>query len=384
MLKDIFQKAAWIEAFRVFAFSRVLLISLTFVAQRFPLNGQTIPRNCVSSNDCLLSWFHFDVLAFTSIAQHGYTHIQDTVFFPLWPLILRLHLLFGANVISAYLTGLFLANLCFYLALVMLYLLIGKLFDPIIARNSLFYISFSPYALYFFAAYSESLFLLLSLAVFICLEHEYWNLAGVFGGLAALTRSQGFLLVVPFIVVVVQYIQSNQRSWRQKLRAAIPVVFIPLGIIIYVAYLGYTFHDPLAFSTQEATFWHRQLTFPLITVFRSFQTFFSSYTVDVIILNCINILLVLLVTMALVFSWRRLPLHYTLFTLITLLFDMSYPQGVIEPLAAFGRYLIVIFPLFILLAIYGKKPQFDHLILICFLPLLGINIVLFTSHYWLA
>jgi hypothetical protein len=382
------QRLAWKEAAWIFGTSRLVIVLISVIgAIRFPLARQALIRNCAHDPTCLLSWWHWDVLAYAGIAQHGYVNLQDTVFFPLWPLLLHgVATPFGSSPMSYYITGLLLANGLFYLALVVFYLLLSHDFDQAVARNALFYLAFAPYALYFFAGYSESLFLLLCLAAFFFLQHERYWLAGMSGFLAALTRSQGVLLVVPFLVVLVQrfWSQRQQMTWRDILRAFLPLILIPLGVGAYMLYLWIAKGNPLAFSTEEALFWHRHLTFPVVSLVIAFQTFFRAEVLDLHLLNTLDVGFTLLPLALLALGWRRLPLSYSLFALAMLLFDLSYPEGVTEPLTAAPRYLMVIFPVFVLLGIWGKRPRLDRLMLALFLPLFAINIVLFIIHYWVA
>ena len=381
------QKTAWLEAAWTFGVSRLALFIITALALRFPLAGQTVPHNC-ASGDCFLStWYHWDVGAYAGIAAQGYSSLHDTVFFPLWPLLLRsVGSLFGGSLVSYYVAGLLLANLLFYLALMIFYCLLTKDFDALVARNALFYLCFAPYALFFFAGYTESLFLLLSLAVFLCLQRERWWLAGLFGFLAAVTRSQGVLLVAPFLVVLVQrfWFHREQTAWQQKLRACSPLLLIPLGVVAFMVYLALTKSDPFAFSTQEAVFWRRHLTIPLVTIFMAFQALFHSATTDLFLLNLLDIVSVFVALALLLAGWKYLPLHYSLFALALILFNISYPQGVIEPLTAAPRYMVIVFPMYIVLAIWGKQPRIDRIIVACLLPIFTINTVLFISHFWVA
>jgi hypothetical protein len=66
------------------------------------------------------------------------------------------------------------------------------------------------------------------------------------------------------------------------------------------------------------------------------------------------------------------------------LFAFCYPQGTNVPLTAAPRYMMVIFPIIVLFALWGKRPRFDRLFLAFSLPLFAVNIVLFISHYWVA
>jgi hypothetical protein len=226
----------------------------------------------------------------------------------------------------------------------------------------------------------------LCLAAFFFLQHERYWLAGMSGFLAALTRSQGVLLAVPFVVVLIQrfWSQGQHKNWRDILCSFLPLILIPLGVGAFMVYLWITKGDPLAFSTQEATFWHRHLTFPVVSLVTAFQTFFRTEVLDLHLLNALDIGSTLIPLAILVVGWRRLPLSYSLFALATLLFDLSYPEGVTEPLTAAPRYLMVIFPVFVLLGIWGKRPRLDRIMLALFLPLFAINILLFISHYWVS
>jgi len=384
------RKTAWREAAWIFGVSRLALLIITALALRFPLAGQTVSRNCANGSDCFLTtWYHWDVGAYASVAAQGYSSLHDTVFFPLWPLLLRgVGSLFGGSLVSYYVAGLLLANIFFYLALVIFYCLLAVDFDAAIARNALFYLSFAPYGLYFFAGYTESLFLLLCLLVFFCLQHEHWWLAGLCGFLAALTRSQGVLLVVPFMVVLVRrfWLHREQTTWQQKLRVCFPALLVPLGVMVFMVYLAITKHDPLAFSTQEAVFWRRHLTIPLISIVAAFQALFHlAWLEDLFLLNFLDIASVIAVLALLAVGWKQLPLHYNLFALALILFNISYPQGVVEPLTAAPRYMVIVFPVYVVLATWGsKQPRIDRIITVCSLLVFTINTILFISHFWVA
>src|SRR5262249_53553555 len=154
------QKTALVEAGWVFVLSRLMLLAVSFTAtSRFPLHGATGPQSLRSQ---LLAWYHWDAIAYVRIARHGYASPSSTAFFPLWSLLMRgLGGLFGGSLEADYVAGLLLANACFYAALVLLYHLLASQFAPEVARVALICLAFHPYALFFFAGYTESLFLLL-------------------------------------------------------------------------------------------------------------------------------------------------------------------------------------------------------------------------------
>ena len=108
------RKTPWLEAALIFGISRLVILFLTAIANlRLPLLGQTATRDCaLDSTPCLLSWFHWDAIAYVNVANHAYSLTRDTVFFPLWPLLIHwVGALFGASTTGYYIAGLLLEML---------------------------------------------------------------------------------------------------------------------------------------------------------------------------------------------------------------------------------------------------------------------------------
>ena len=300
--------------------------------------------------------------------------------FPLWPLLQRpVGLLFGGTFPgSYYIGGLLLANLCFYCALVVLYKLLIAHFDAAIARRALFYMAFAPYALFFFAGYSESLFVLLCIASFLVLQGgqaRNWWFAGLLGFLAALTRSSGVFLVVPYLVLYVQrfWIPSERAksTWRAKLNALIPIVLIPMGVIAYLLYLYFTKGDAFIFSLAEKNYWNRHFSFPWTTGYLVIKAFFVAPSWIYLFEHLVSFVFTLLPLLVLGFGWKRIPLHYRLFATTLATFSLSFPLEGISPLLSQPRYLLILFPIFVILGIWGKRRRFHQwyfaLSLTCFI-----------------
>jgi len=152
-------------------------------------------------------WYHWDAVVYTSIAHQGYSFTPQVAFFPLWPLLVHCGglLLGGVYPLSYYLAGLLLANICFFFTLVVLYCLLTEDFEPSLARRALFYLSFYPYALFFFVGYSESLFVFLCLAVFLLLRRGKaldWWYAGALGFLPIFLLVRSPISAFAYLVVV--------------------------------------------------------------------------------------------------------------------------------------------------------------------------------------
>jgi hypothetical protein len=369
----------------------VIIIFMTFVgASRLPVVGQTRIHLCTTDlHSCLLAWRWWDAIVYLGIAKHGYTLIYQTVFFPLWPLLIRcVGTLFGGSNDAFYLASLLLTNIFFYLALVFFYALLERDFDASVAKNAMIYLSFNPYALFFFAGYTEALFLMLCLATFFFLQHGKWWLAGLTGFFAALTRSPGILLTIPFLVLFVQHFwqqRTELTTWRQKLGVVsrfMPIVLIPCGVVVFMSYLWYTKGNPLLFATQEADYWHRYLSFPWHGFIRTFHYLFVEPShID---LNVLDLIFTALPLIILILGWRHLPLHYRLFAAMMALFPLLHPAASVEPLVSMPRYMMVNFSVFVICALWGKNTRFDKAYLAFCLPILAINTALFVNHNWVA
>ncbi len=103
------------------------------------------------------------------------------------------------------------------------------------AVRATLYATIFPTSFFFFAAYTESLFLLFALAAMQSAGDGQWGRAGVLGALAALTRLQGVLLVLPLgILLWRQWLDSKSQGQqpstvRNAVVNAIPLLLIPLA-----------------------------------------------------------------------------------------------------------------------------------------------------------
>ncbi|MCJ7621462.1 MAG: hypothetical protein MUP64_14720, partial [Anaerolineae bacterium] len=100
------------------------------------------------------AWQRFDTLWYLRIAAQGYApHDGSTVYFPLYPMLIRLlGTLFAGNYLLA---ALVISNLAFVGVLFCLYRLTERQFGGMGARRSTLYLAIFPTAFFFLAAYTE-------------------------------------------------------------------------------------------------------------------------------------------------------------------------------------------------------------------------------------
>jgi hypothetical protein len=357
---------------------------------------------------CLLGWYHWDADAFGRVAHVGYRSVADVAFFPFWPWLIRLGAAALGNrfPLSFLLSELLLANLFFFASLILLYLLAREAldFDPAQARKVLWYLTFYAYAIFFFAGYSESLFLLLTLAIFLLLQGTAlwrWWVAGLLGCLAALTRSTAVVLLVPFLFFYVerfwragspglapsQTVEGRPWSlWLRRLSAALPALLIPATLAAYMLYLGVRFGDPFVYSRMERTVWGREFALPWVAFGPALGALLSGpLHTEMAVRNLMDVLFTLLPLVVLVIGWRQMPVAYRFFSLGLALFALCFPLNAGETLASQPRYMMMAFPLFLMLARWSKRfPSLDLVYGGFCAPLFAINALLFTLHYWVA
>jgi len=379
------EKAAWKEAARIFGLSRLMILlfwypCVTFVPMLTPAKN-IVSKPCTNMTDnirCfLLSWGHWDTVHYVQIAHNGYTMLSNTVYFPFFPLLMHsVGFLLGGSTIADYAAGLILANSCFYGVLVLFYLLVSEDFGHTVAKYALAYLALAPYGLFFFIGYTESLFLLLTLAVFLFLRRgkplDLW-LAGLCGFLGALTRPTGILLIVPFLVLL------TQRFGIRTLNAILSMALIPAGLLTYMLYLWITKSNPLVFSAEEGLVWHHYTALPWVGMFNAIQEIVKQgpYYVE----DTSDVLLTLVPIVALIVGWKQLPLHYSLFSLMMILFVLCEPRQE-EPLLSVPRYLLVAFPIFILFALWSKNRRVAWHLMVPSILLFITHITQYAVYSW--
>ncbi len=192
-----------------------------------------------------------------SIAREGYRYDpaqpQNNIgFYPLYPLLVRwISAVFGTPLFG---TGIALSLVCLLGALV----LIAGLFQeaagsdlvlPGVAALLLF-----PGSFFFAAFYSESLFLLAIAGAFWGARSGRWTAAGLFAAAAALTRFNGFLILVPLAWLAWEA-RRGDPLWPSR---QLPGAFAALcGAAAYPAFLWQRWGDPLLYVRSKAVGWEK-------------------------------------------------------------------------------------------------------------------------------
>lgn len=330
----------------------------------------------------IFGWANFDGEHFLSIAIFGYKGLEQA-FFPVYPKLISIINIFGfvdlpTVLLISLLIGIFISNLSLILALIFLWELVRIDFSSKIAYWTVSLVLIFPTSFYFTAVYSESLFLLFSVASFFYFKKQKYILAGILGGFSSATRLFGVLLLPAILIETIRGKRSISRF--------IGLMLIPLGLVFYMLYLWITVNDPIAFYTLQKLVGEQRysnLILPPQIIYRYINILISVDYRDpiyqTVVLELFSGLLFLILPIYGYF--KKLPRSYIFYTLGGFL--MSSIQG---SFSSVPRYILVFFPVFIVFAlITANLPRYLQIILIGFsLIILSIETMLFLRGYWIA
>jgi hypothetical protein len=321
-----------------------------------------------------------DVNWYIGIAEHGYEHMpfnadvpRNWAFFPLFPLLLHL----AAFVTGEFaITGMVLSHLFFLVALFLLHrlaLLFGLSADD--ADRSLFYLAVFPTSYFFSLPLPESLFLMLTIASFYFAKSERWWLAGLSGALASATRTTGVLLLPALAVLYWEKYRplGSLRGWRKE---GLALLLVPAGLLSFMIYLHVITGNALAFKGAMAA-WGRKAGFffsPLLEYLGHPAEVAAHW--DFRLLNFSAVAIALACGIVLL---KRRQFALAAYTLLAVLVALSSAL-----LQSQARYAMVVFPVFMTLAMAGRHAKIDQVIRTVFLVLFALMSALFAAHFTLA
>ena len=420
--------AVWRDALVAFVLSRVLLVlvGLLTVCYLLPLLKSNLTHYSLAANTRLphalwLMWRRFDSGFYVDIARHGYwsaatlRHISNWVFYPLYSLLMRpIGLLLGGSDTGFNVAGLIVSNGATITAFVLLYKVADMELGRVAAVRAVVLLALFPTSFYLSAIYPFSLFLALSLGSLYAARRGHWTVAALCGGLAALTRAQGLLLLAPLLweywqVVSDRYAPLQARGARReaadqgrgvtnwveqakdwgssRLRgpalalrdmrnapAALSFVLVPLGALVFMVYAWAKTGDLLASSHNEIH-WGRHFEPPWTLLWHSLTHLSLPNALDwnFWLLNNAAAILFLLAT---VWAFRALPTIYALYSLVMVLSPLASAS-----MQSLSRYYVVVFPALMLLALWSGRegrPSRMYLLVSLFTALQAVFMVFFV------
>ncbi len=379
--KELLATAANITG--LFVVWRLAMQMMGFLATaRFRLLAPTTsPWDPITTN-MLQYWAKWDSGWYLTILRQGYSWISpdrqsNIAFFPLYPILTKIvSFPFELNYFVA---GLIVSNLALLGALFYLFALVKQEFNRTVAYRTVLFVVIFPLAFFYNTFYTESLFLLTLVASFYHARRNQWWAVGLWGFAAATTRFVGVALLIPLIM---EYLA--QREWKfTKIRTSIGwLLLIPLGLASYMAYLKTHFANSLLFIAAESA-WHRAYTSPWRLISETYWPLarhLSNYLDPIALAKILDFWYLIFYILAIIaiFLFLKKKSYGVLAVLLVL------PALLSGTLESMPRYGMVIFPLYILLAVGARNIVLRSAYIIFATLLLAINIILFVNWQWVA
>jgi hypothetical protein len=287
----------------------------------------------------------WDSFWYLDIASRGYhwngnpLQQQNVAFFPLYPLLMRV----VGSAIGGHplLAGLLVSLTTFLLALTYLWRWTADRLGTDAATGAVWLLSTFPLALFFSAAYTESVFLLIVVAVCYHAERRQFARSAALGFLGGLVRPNGLLLWIPIGWIVLSADRDRRRLMWRGLTTIAPV----LGVLCFSAYLGRHVGNSTAWIADQAA-WPNNLG--------HVRQELSPSTDLTWIPNALSLGLVL---GSLAPVTRLLGVAYGLFMTVNIA-----PPLFRHGLLSLGRFTSVMFPMFAWLATCVRGPARRRLI----------------------
>lgn len=337
--------AAWFVASRLVILALGVIGAGSFVNQRsIVANPESGPRPpAILDSTAALNpenvWLKWDAVWYEEIARFGYGHDLESAhgqataaYFPLYPLTVRAAMKL-APAVSFFWTASILSNLLTLAALLLLaygFIERADLLSRVVAITMM-----SAGSFYLSIPYSESLFLLLVVAVLVATRRRQYELAGLLAGLSAATRVHGLALIA--VPAVACWLDRALTTRARLTRAAVSVALFSLPFLLYLTHLKQVQGSWLAFVSRQEL-WDNPSPYP-------FQALAGFFYFPTRITAWLHGGFWFLYMGLLVRYWRRIPLGEALFCLGVFLISTQQ-----EAFHGTYRYVVPLVPLTMALA----------------------------------
>jgi hypothetical protein len=356
----------------LFVSTRVVLTIIGVVSRLMLGKGPSYTNNIF-----LDIWAVWDSGWYLRIAESGYqsfpitlikSHMTNFAFFPLYPYLMKFAGFFLHN---NYLAGVLISNASLIIGAVYLYKLVNLKEDDVTALRSVKYLFLFPTAFILSGIFAEPLLLAITVACFYYAKKRNWMIVGILGFFSSLTKALGILIFLP---ICYEYLSSiNFKISKIKINA-IFLLLIPSGLLLWSVYNFHLTGDFLAFRHAESA-WGRDLTNPL-------QPIISGVT-DLSITMKLATYFVIFCFILLIYYYNKIGFSHFLLGFYTIVVPLLSEGIAWSSRVSMPRYILVVFPLYIILAKLAKHKELDAALSIFLALLQGFLMVFWTTQFTL-
>ena len=337
-------RPVWRDALLAFLLNRgcwLIATILVAIHQGGPVSHACDPQAYLG--DLVAGAWRWDACHYLRIARHGYeldASFSNLQFYPLFPLVMAaIGALLGEG--SEFALTLVANHLFFFAGLLFVGRWARPRFGPEMGRRTMMLLAATPFGFFFSAAYTEPLFLALTAGCFVALDRRRYVLGAGAAFLAALTRPTGILLIAPMALYLRE---ARQRGQDVRMRHILVLTAAPAGVMMFMAYQWWVFGDPFLSLTEQDAY-YRILTLPPIAFIASLGSILAGHAWPADPFDALSIALG---------TWGSIALYKrnaaaAAFCLLSVLSYAALPVAGYKLLSA-GRFVMVLFPLYLVLA----------------------------------
>ncbi|MFH0862262.1 MAG: hypothetical protein V1875_04450 [Candidatus Altiarchaeota archaeon] len=316
------------------------------------------------------AWGMWDSAWYLDIAKNWYSpEIKTDIwhynqanygFFPLYPLLMRL---IGQAIGDYFIAGLIVSNVSLIIACLFMFKLASLQYDKATAYRAIKYMFLFPAAFMFSAVLTESLALALILASFYFAKSGGWLKAGVSGFLLALTKPYGALILIPLSF---EYYKTYGLKVRPQ---AASLLLVPAGLFLFMCFTHILTGDFMAYPHIKESGWGHHLSNPATVLVEAITSGRASYVLNGLFSAAMILILLL--------NYRRMESSYLLFGLLFTLVPLANEgRGMLQCMT---RYALIVFPLYITLALDTRRLLTDYCVTATLIPLQLILLYIWAS-----
>ncbi len=303
------------------------------------------------------TWNRWDAPHYLDLAIWGYMAVDPgvtptfsqtgdmdlmIVFYPLFPGAIASVLWIVPDLVAPILVNTF-ASVA---AVLLLYRVVARELGPVIGKRAAMFMLIFPTAYFLHIGYTESLFLAVVLGSFLAAASGQWATSGLLGGLAALTRING-LVLIPALAA------DAWSEWRvsRQVRPAwgwIGLVAVGFGGYLLLNYLVYG--SPFAFIQIQNEHWFKSVAWPWVGIGGVLERLADPVPENVAILGVAELAAIILGLAGTIVSARRFRPSWTVWMAGNWLLFVSTAFVLSVP-----RYDIAMFPLFAWFAVLAER-----------------------------
>ena len=204
-------------------------------------------------------WLHWDTRHYIGIAESGYTAAGDDrlrlVFFPLYPVLMRVFsALTGGDVFYG---GLIVSLLCTMGASALICDLGMMHGGRKTAMLCVAYFLLSPMSVFLNCAYTEALFIFLTMGALCLSRRGHPWLAALCGAASALTRMPGVIVAGIFVIGMFAGILKACATFKDAALCAGQVLLVFSGLFIYWGINWFVTGDPFTYLVYQKENWYQ-------------------------------------------------------------------------------------------------------------------------------